>query len=501
MSYKIFCLLVIAFLLISVVPVIAPPGPQPSSPSGPTGSSSSSSSRLPDLDSFIIQVQSWKDYQKDKFEVLQKMLYKPAYTSVNYTTPDVWLNWTSNRTINRTDSIKIEAIIQDLNPKEIRRAQYLTLEIQEPGESKFKPVANAAVQIIQKNDYIADGNTTRRVFPEVNSLRFLKRVGEVKFRVSWTDGEYPLNSSREGEYSGLGYHYFPVLVLKVKNIPPRINNSTMNVYPNPARWDGFMTYSASFEKRGQVQSASHDGNGEEEINTTIHVYDEISTTEIFTQTERFRGNDVVIFSTRNQKIFNENDAGKNFTYRFSCTDNIKGGPNTTWSELKPGPSLKRSAKIIVAQPSGQDAEDQNNYWWHKYHFSVNVKAKDPDIKDVQVTLRTNTPDHPGQIVASPNNPLKLAVTADDYTTFEFKDVTPFNVLDCGKNYSYYFEYNVEDEMGNRTTDLINGGMINGRVLYYTFISFEVVGNLLALLIASLLIGVLLERSIFRKGGV
>ena len=497
-----FALLIILLL---ILPMSAQGGIVLGSGGGSGGTSSSSGggggggSRLPDVDSFIRQVQSWKDNYPTSFEILQKLLYKPAYTSANYTPPDVWLNWPSNQTINRTDSIKIEAIIQDLNPKEIRRTQYLTLEIQEPGENYFKPT-NAAVQLIQKNDYIGERNTTRRVFPEVNSLRFLKSVGEVKFRVSWTDGEYALNSSREGEYRFKDDYYHPVLVLNAKNIPPRINNSTMKVVPNLGRWDGLITYSASFEKRGQIQSTSQDGD-DQDINATIHVYRENNGKEIFTQTERFRENDAVIFSTRNLKIFNESDAGKNFTYRFSCTDDIKGGPNTTSSELKNGPSLKRSAKIIVAQPIGQDAEDQNNYWWHKYRFSVNVKAKDPDIKDVQVTLRTSTPDHRGQVVPSPNNPLKLAVTTDDYTTFEFKDVKPFDVLDCGENYSYYFEYNVEDEMGNKTTELLDGGMINGRVLYYPFVSGTAMGSWLTILIASLLIGVLIEGKIFRRGGV
>jgi hypothetical protein len=113
-------------------------------------------------------------------------------------------------------------------------------------------------------------------------------------------------------------------------------------------------------------------------------------------------------------------------------------------------------------------------------------------------LITSTPTHPGRTVNSPGNPMKLAVNTEDETTFIFNDVKPFDVLDCGKNYSYCFAYDTEDMNGNRQYELVDGGQISPKAISYPFESLPGVGNLLLLLLSCLAMGVLIERSLFRR---
>ena len=107
-----------------------------------TISSSGGGSRSPDIENFIRQVESWKTNYPDRFDYLKTLLYKNnSFTTTNYVPPGVWLYYpTKNKTISRYDPIEIGALVVNTNPIELRRARrYLTLEIQEPGESSFKP--------------------------------------------------------------------------------------------------------------------------------------------------------------------------------------------------------------------------------------------------------------------------------------------------------------------------------------------------------------------------
>jgi hypothetical protein len=495
MSQKIICLLIIAALLLSIVPVIAPAGPQPASSTSVSSGGGGGGSSLT-LDRFKNYLERWEKEDPIKYDLVKKLLYKEPWTKINYSVPRVNIVYNRSRlNITRNDEVKIIAYVENPNSEEIRRALYLRLESKEPDETDFKPIGLR--QIVQVNEYSTSGKTnyTAIDFPDSTSFHYLKRVGKVELRISVSDGKYKYTSQDCGSNPDKGY--FSLLSLNVGNIPPLINNSTMRVTPN-ATWDGFVEYRASLNgtKWGFATSDSKRST----INATLHIYDKNDGIERLNLSKTFPEGDEIIFNSKDASFFTEKDAGKNFTYRISVSDGIIGGINTTWSDIGEGPRLKRTAKIIVIEPAGNDTEDSSNSWWHKYSFSIKVKSKDPDVKNVQVTLYTDTPDHQEQKVDSPENPETLPVNTDNYTTFEFNDMKPFDVMDCNKNFSYYFTYDVEDANGNRQTDLVDGGRISAKAISYAFESFSGLGNLLLILLFSLGSGVLIEKIFFRRGG-
>jgi len=491
MNLKLICIFVVLSMLVSVGTVVAPePTPGPSNDGGGGGGGSSLN-----LEKFKNYLERWQKESPDKFEYIKKLLYKEPWTSEEYIPPRVNVIYNASKlNISRNDEVKIGAYIENPNSIEIRRVLYLSLEAKGPQEAAFKPIGMR--QIIQVNDYETSGKTnfTSIEFPETTSFHYLKKVGKVELRISVSDGKYKYTSQQSGSNSAKGY--FDLLSLNVYNIPPQINNSTLIVTPN-STWDGFIEYRAELNSTGW-KLADSDGK-KSTINATLHIYDENGSVERLSSLfKTFPEGDDIVFNTKDAQFFTEEDAGNNFTYRISVSDGILGGANTTWSALGKGPRLKRTAKIIVSEPQSKDIEDTSNSWWHKYSFSINVKARDPDIRYVEVTLLTSTPDHLGRTVNSPLNPMKLAVNTENETTFVFNNVKPFDVLDCGKNYSYYFAYDVEDLNGNRQSEMIDGGQISAKAIAYSFASLPGVGNLLLLLLASLGIGVLIERIIFRR---
>jgi hypothetical protein len=482
--------MIIAAILLSVQNVVGPA----TKSSGTTGGGGGGGSSL-SADKFKNYLERWQKESPDKFDYIKSLLYKEPFTTEKYVPPRVNLIYNASRlNISRNDEVEIGAYIENPNPIEIRRALYLSLEAKGPEETVFKPIGMR--QIIQVNDYETSKSTnyTSIEFPEPTSFQYLKRVGKVELRINVSDGKYKNTSQSSGSNPAKGY--FSLLSLNVFNIPPRINNSTMKVTAN-STWDGFIEYRAELNSSGW-KSADSDSK-KSTINGTLHIYDENGTTEVLPPISKtFPESDEIVFNTKDAQFFKEDDAGKNFTYRISVSDGILGGANTTYSALGKGPRLKRTAKIIVSAPTSKDSEDASNSWWHKYSFSINVKARDPDVKYVAVTLITSTPTHPGRTVNSPGNPMKLAVNTEDETTFIFNDVKPFDVLDCGKNYSYCFAYDTEDMNGNRQYELVDGGQISPKAISYPFESLPGVGNLLLLLLSCLAMGVLIERSLFRR---
>lgn len=491
MNWKLICILVVFALLFSVQNVVGPATQSAGSSGGGGGGGSGSSLSMEKFKNYL---ERWQKEDSMKFDYIKKLLYKEPWTTDKYDPPRVNIIYNASRlNITRNDPVEIGAYIENPNSEEIRRVLYLSLEAKSPGSSDFKSIGTR--QIVQVNDYETKNNInfTSIIFPEPTSFHYLKQVGRVYLRINVSDGKFKRTSEQSGSTPAKGY--FGLLTLNVDNIPPQINNSTMSVTAN-STWDGFIQYSASLNTTGWKSMASDTKSST--INATLHLYDENGTMEKLNISKVFPEGDEIIFNTKDAQFFTEEDAGKNFTYRISVCDGILGGPNTTISALGNGPRLKKTAKIIVSGPTGNDAEDSTNSWWHKYSFSVNVKARDPDIKYVAVTLHTSTPNHPGQIVNSPGNPLKLAVNTENETTFKFNDVKPFDVSDCGKNYSYYFAYNVEDMNGNTQSEMIDGGKISAKAIAYQFASLPGVGNLFLLMLASLGIGVLIERIIFRR---
>ena len=470
------------------------PGPNPPSPDD--------HHPIPQItvEKILKAVQDGKTQKPAVYEDLRKLLHIDILKPINYIAPYVWVyDDNKYRNVSREDRINISALVRNDNNLELRRTIILTLEIKEPGEKDFKPF-NTEPQKIFMNEYGEQYNTSERTFPELTSFRYLKKVGNVTIRIKAEDGLATYYSSDSGYHAYKGYYLRPELVFNVHNVPPQINNSTMSVTPS-ATWDGFIEYRASLNRTERNLVSS--GKEQNTINATLYIYNDSNGREKFHISKDFPEGDDIYFSTKDASFFTDKDAGKNFTYRFSVCDGILSGTNTTWSENGTGPCLKKSAKIIVMvpQPNGKDAEDTSNDWWHKYKFTVMVKSKDPEVKNVQMTLRTDTPSHPGHVVDSPNNPQTRSVTTNNYTIFEFTDMKPFDVRDCNQTYKYYFEYDTEDEKSNRQTDPEVGGTINARVLYYSFDSFEGIGNLLLLLLVSLAIGILIELSVFRRGGV
>lgn len=463
----------------------------PVSSGGARVSSGGGGSRSPDIENFIRQVESWKNNYKDRFEYLKSLLYKPAFTTTPPVLPDVWLYYqpSKNTTINRTDPIAIKAIIQNTNPIEIRRALFLTLEIQEPGENSFKP-ASAGVQIIQTNEYDEKQNTSQRTFPEISSFKFLKRVGEVKLRVRWTDGENTLYSSREYSYPDLGY--YPELTLNVKDIPPRINNSTMRVNPETARWDDYIQYTASLENTGvSMDTSVTAGKEENPVQVTLHIYN--ASTEVFNITKPFLPADAISFSTKDANIFKEIDAGKNFSYRYSCTDGVKGGDNTSVSSFGEGPFIRQNPKIRVTGLNAS-CEDDNYYWWQGYNFGLLAKSQSADPVDLKVDLYTNTPAHPGKLIASQT----VIVPNNDSIYITFNDMKPFNVADVNQTFKYYFGYSAPDQDGNSHSNIMVGPRaINAKLIRYDTISGLGLGNILIILLMAFLISMLVERRFYR----
>jgi hypothetical protein len=431
-------------------------------PSSPETASAVSSgggggSGLPDIENFIRQVESWKANYKDRFEYLQKLMYKPAFTSTKYVPPAVWIYYSpsKNTSVNRTDNIEIKALILNTNPIEIRRALYLTLEIQEPGESNFKPAPRTGIQIIQVNEYDEKQNTSWRIFPELTSLKFLKEVGNLKFRIRWTDGEYTSDSSISNPAPG----FYPVLPLKVKNIPPRINNSTMRLDPELARWDDYIRYLAYLEDIENSQDTSAIvGKDENPVQVTLHIFN--GSNEVFSTQKQFLPGDMVSFSTRDVNgMFKEANAGNNFTYRYSCTDGIKGGDNTTWSAFGEGPHIKPNPKIKVSDPM-MFCEDENYYWWQWYTFHMRVKNLNPVESDVVFTLYTKTGDNPWKWIEK-----KAVRVSQAPQVVYFNNTKPFIANDANALFSYSINFSEYDEEGKNSIEA-SGPRINPKLMPY-----------------------------------
>jgi len=489
MNHKLSCILIVIALLLSVQSVVGPATKPAGASSGGGGGGGSSLS----VDSFKNHLESWQKNSPEKFEYIKTLLAKEPWTKEKYERPRVNIFYNASRlNITRNDEVRIAAYVENPNPVEIRRALYLGLEAKEPGEAAFKPIGMR--QIVQVNDYETQGkiNYTSIEFPEPTSFHYMKRVGRIDLRINVSDGKYKYTSLNCNSNPSKGY--FSLLSLNVTNIPPQINNSTMRVTAN-STWDGFVEYRAALNDTGWQVAASDKDRGT--INATLHIYDENGSVEKLNISKVFPEGDDIVFSTKDAPFFTEEDAGKNFTYRISVSDGILGGANTSWSSLGTGPRLKRTAKIVVIDPRGGDAEDASNSWWHRYSFSIKVKSRDPDVKYAEVSLFTNTPDHPGK---ASGGPLRLAINTENFTAFEFNDVLPFDVTDCGKNFSYYFTYDTEDMNGNRQSEIIDGGRISPKAIFYPLESFQGLGNLFLLVLGSLATGIIAERSIFRRGG-
>ncbi len=433
------------------------PPPTPSQGGGGGGGS-----RQTDLDRILKALQEGKEQKPQKFEQLKKLLYIEPFTTKEYSNKlGLGLDFKGNTTLNRTQGFVIRAYVVNSNPIEIRRAIYLRLEALLPGENAFMQV-NSIPQIIQVNEYqeSKDGsNFTFRAFPELTSFKDLKKVGTVVLRLKATDGQYTWTSKN--------------LTLNVTNSPPVLSNQSIEA-PNPTRYNDPITYVANVT----------DENGDA-VNVTLHILDDTGS-ERTNATQMVASGQRVNFIASQYGFFNKDDAGKNFTYYYSFGDGI----NVSVTDIQNGPQLKKNTAIWVGRPK-VTPEDQNQYWWQEYNFSLEMKNQQPEDAQVQVSLYLDTKAHPWRAIASQN----VMLSENPRTVFFL--VKPFDVLDANQSFRYKFEYSEYDQNQKDHIEQDAQAPLSAKLVRYDTISALGLGNVAAIMLLAFLLGLLLERRFYR----
>ncbi|NMB85990.1 MAG: hypothetical protein A4E44_02281 [Methanosaeta sp. PtaB.Bin018] len=433
------------------------PPPTPSQGGGGGGGS-----RQTDLDRILKALQEGKEQKPQKFEQLKKLLYIEPFTTKEYSDKlGLGLDFKGNTTLNRTQDFVVRAYVVNSNPIEIRRAIYLRLEALLPGENAFSQV-NSIPQIIQINEYQEsnDGlNFTYRAFPELTSFRDLKRVGTVVLRLKATDGQYTWTSKN--------------LTLNVTNSPPVLSDLSIEA-PNPTRYNDPITYVANVT----------DANGDA-VNVTLHILDEKGS-ERSNATQMVTSGQRVQFMASQYGFFNKDDAGKNFTYYYSFGDGI----NVSVTGIQKGPQLKKSTAIWVGRPK-VTPEDQNQYWWQSYNFSLEMKNQEPEDAQVQVSLYLDTKAHPWRAIASQN----VVLSGNPKAVYFL--VKPFDVLDANQSFRYKFEYSEYDQNQRDHIEQDAQAPLSAKLVRYDTISALSLGNVAAILLLAFVLGLLLERRFYR----
>lgn len=441
-----------------VGPAGVPASPSSSTPTVSTGGGGGS--RQIDLDRILKAVQDGKKQKPKKFEELQKLLYIEPFSTEEYSTDFLLgLGISGNETLNRNDKFVVSATVVNPNPIEIRRALYLYLEALEPGDKSFKRV-NPVPQIIQINEYSIDENgqnVSVRAFPDLTSFSNLKTVGPVVLRLQVSDGQYNWPSNN--------------LTLNVTNRPPRLENLTIVAQPSP-RYNDAILYTAN------VTDLDDDP-----VNVTLHVIDDHGME---------RGNETQIVSGDGQakflgtEFFSKSDAGKNFTYYYTFGDGIISNKTS----MQSGPNLRKSVTIHVQNP-WVTPEDQNQYWWQNYNFTLDMKNQEPGEAKVQVTLFTDTPAHPWRAIASK----EVILTEEPQVVYFY--IQPFDVMDANQTFRFKFVYSEYDQ--NEQDHIIKDWdkALNAKLIKYETASLPGVGNALALFALALLMSIIFERRFYR----
>lgn len=432
------------------------PPPSPSTDSSGGGSSH----RQIDFDKILKAVQEGKQKKPDKFEELKKLLYIEPFSTVPYSTDlSLDLDTSGNKTITRNDKFTVTATVVNPNPIEIRRALYIHLEALLPGDNSFK-IMNPVAQIIQINEYEESGNgknVTARAFPDLTSFSHLKEVGPAVLRLSVSDGQYNWHSQN--------------LTLNVTNQPPRLENFSIWPKSNPRYNDAILYFTNVTDPDG------------DEVNVTLHVIDDHSME---------RGNITQIVAGEGQasflgnEFFSKSDAGKNFTYYYTFGDGI--ALNAT--PMNNGPDLRKSVSIHVEKP-WVTPEDENQYWWQNYNFTLGMKNQDPEEAKVQVTLFTDTSAHPWRAVASK----EVTLTKDPQVVYF--SIQPFDVLDANQSFRFKFAYSEYDQ--NQQDQIMKEWekAVNAKLVRYETVSWLGIGNILAIFLIAFLISILVERGFYR----
>jgi hypothetical protein len=433
------------------------PPPSPSAGGGGGGGS-----RQIDMDRIYKALQEGKQQKPQKFDELKKLLYiEPFSTSEYNNNLGLNLDFSGNKTLNRTQQFVMGSNVANYNPIEIRRAIYLRLEELDPGEKAFQQV-NSVPQIIQVNEYVQtkDGvNITHRTFPDLTSFADLKKVGPVILRLKATDGQYTWTSGN--------------LTLNLINNPPMLTNLSIEA-PKPTRYNDPIKY----------VSTANDVDGDA-VNITLHVIDDRGKERANESQVILPGNEVD-FLANQYGFFSKADSGKNFTYYYSYGDGI----NITNTTMQDGPRLRKSTAIWVDNAKVVP-EDENQYWWQSYNFSVDMKNQDQGDAKVLVTLFTDTPAHPWKAISSQEVTLTPELKPAIFI------VKPFDVLDANQTFRFKFTYSEYDQNQKDFIEAAGARYIGAKLIKYEMASPLGLANIFAILLASLLAGMLIERRFYR----
>ena len=480
MRQKAICLLIIATLLLSIVPVIAPAGPQPASTSSSVssvGGGGSSSHKQTTIEDLIGAVKKAKDERNVKYEQLRDMLYKEPTTPGNYSRPVVYMYFDGNRTnITRTQPIKIMSYIKDTNPQDsLRRVLWLYLQEKKPGERSYEQISDNPL-IIGQNDYEFYNNKggynyTAVIWPEVMDFSNLKKVGEVRFIVNVSDGRNKWTTKQEGIIDGKPF--FSELVLNIINTPPTLENVRLITQnPNP-RFNEPIKYFAHIID-----------NESDPVTVTLHIQD-LNHTEKINATESAKAGEDIVFLAGDYGFFSKEDSGKNFTYYYTVRDGI----NITNTSYFDGPNLKKSITIYVDDP--KVSSEQNQYWWQDYNFSIVMRNQESGNAKMRVSLETYTPAHHWKPVASNDWDISCLGTTVWY------NVMPFRVEDANQPFKYRFVYDEVDQHSSNSREGVGEGRINAKLVKYDIFSIPALVNWLTLLCIAILGAVLVERRFYR----
>ncbi|MGC9514827.1 hypothetical protein [Methanocrinis sp.] len=418
-------------------------------------------------------MEKWKQEDPDEFEYLKKLLHIPFVPPKNYTAPTVliWFpNSTKRANITRNERLDIYAWVKNDNPIEVRSDVYLWLEAKGPGEENFNRVGSQ--RVILANEYSEKSNVTVRDWSDITPFADSKEEGNATFRIWFNDMH---STYYTDSMYGKPYHqddYYSLLELDLVNSPPRADESSIRVEPPRARYNDPIRYESRF--------VDVDG---DMIKVTLHVLDDQGS-EFDNVTQEVKPGTNVTFSASECGLFGEEDAGRNFSYRYTYDD----GLDENATEIFPGPFLLPSPKIFVSDPM-VEAADENRYWWQEYRFSLTVK--NPEVNNLRIDLYTSTPSHPNKYQET-----KTINTSEEAQNVLF-DIKPFDVSDADQSFSYRFKYSAPDQNSRVETDSFSGGRINPRIVRYPVYSKTIVTNILVVLLAALVGGIMIERRLYR----
>jgi hypothetical protein len=474
MNKKLICILVIFALILSVQNVVGPATKSAGS-SGGNGGGGGGGSKV-DVDKLIKAVQDGKKSKPEKVEELKTLLWKDPITSENYTLPTVLIYYKGNNTtLSRTEPVEIITVVRNNNLPEMRRMLDLYLEAKEPGSDEYRRV-NSWPNKIQANEYREKTNTTQRIWNDLPSFAYLKKIGEVRLRVNVSDG---VSQWSTAGYKDIEPPYYSELVFNVTNSLPKM--SDFNVTPSGP--SGLVRYNDPIEYKANIEDKDGDL-----LNVTLHIQDDKGV-EIKNETVTMKPGPVS-FKANEYGFFNENDAGRNFSYYYSYDDginNVSKAPN----ESIAWPNIKKGAKLYVDKLDSS-ASSENYYWWDNYGFSVRAKNLNPEEYEVSFTLSTKTGNNEWNTVET-----KTEKIGSEPTVVRFNKTQPFQVTDANQTFYYKVRYSEYDQRGKDFSEK-TGSRINAKIVPYKIYDLVMFLNLIPMLILITLMGFYMERTL-KKG--